>query len=58
MKAAWAKLSTSIRPKISVSPEAIRNSSMPIASPATVNVTQEWNSMKGSATMISAGSTA
>ena len=35
-----AKLSTSIRPKISVRPDAIRKIIMPIARPATVSVTQ------------------
>ena len=40
MKAPWPKLSTSIRPKISVRPDAMMKIIMPIASPAMVSVTQ------------------
>ena len=40
MKAPWPKLSTSIRPNTSVSPEAMVKIIMPIARPATVSVTQ------------------
>src|SRR5476649_1414303 len=40
MKAPWPKFSTSIRPKVSVSPEAMIKIISPIARPATDNVTQ------------------
>src|ERR1700678_2008069 len=39
MNAPWPKLSTSIRPNTSVRPEATMKMIIPIASPATVNVT-------------------
>src|SRR5690606_23288091 len=39
-KAEWPKFSTSISPKITERPDAIRKIIMPMASPATVNVTQ------------------
>ena len=58
MKAPWPKLSTSIRPKISVRPDAITKIIMPIASPAMVSVTQvEPDGMNGqAATASSSGS--
>jgi hypothetical protein len=40
MNTPWPKLSTSIRPKTSVRPEAMMKMIMPIASPATVSVSQ------------------
>ena len=40
MNTPWPKLSTSIRPNTSVSPEAMMKMIMPIASPATVSVSQ------------------
>ena len=40
MKAPWPKLRTSIRPKTSVSPDAMMKMIMPMASPAKVSVTQ------------------
>ena len=40
MNTPWPKFSTSIRPKISVSPEAMMKMISPIASPATLSVTQ------------------
>src|SRR5258707_2897501 len=40
MKAPWPKLSTSIRPKVSVSPDAMMKIISPMARPATVSVTQ------------------
>ena len=40
MNTPWPKLSTSIRPKTSVRPEAMMKMIMPIARPATVSVTQ------------------
>ena len=40
MKAPWPKLITSIRPNTSVRPDAMTKIIMPIASPATVSVTQ------------------
>ena len=40
MNTPWPKFSTSIRPKISVRPEAMMKMISPIASPATVSVTQ------------------
>ena len=39
-KAEWPKFSTSISPKTSERPDAIRKIIMPMASPATVSVTQ------------------
>ena len=55
MKAPWPKLSTSIRPKISVRPEAITKIIMPIASPAMVSVTQvDEDGMNGNAASASA----
>ena len=58
MKAPWPKLITSIRPKISVRPDAMTKIIMPIASPATVSVTQvEVDGMNGkAATASSSGS--
>ena len=41
MKAPWPKLSTSIRPNTSVSPDAMMKIIMPMARLATVSVTQE-----------------
>jgi len=56
MNTPWPKLSTSIRPKISVRPEAMMKMIMPIASPATVSVSQvEAEPMKGSTTSASRG---
>ena len=40
MKAPWPKLSTSIRPNVSVRPEAMMKIIKPMARPATVSVTQ------------------
>src|SRR6478609_10648691 len=40
MKRLWPKLSTSMRPKTSVSPEAAMKMIIPIARPATVSVSQ------------------
>ena len=40
-KAEWPKFSTSISPKIRLKPEAMRNTIIPIASPATVSVAQD-----------------
>ena len=40
MKTPWPKLSTSIRPNTSVSPEAMTNTISPIARPAAVSVSQ------------------
>ena len=40
MKTPWPKFSTSIRPKISVRPEAATKTIIPIARPATVSVSQ------------------
>ena len=40
MNTPWPKFSTSIRPKISVRPEAMMKMIRPIASPATLSVTQ------------------
>ena len=57
MKAAWAKFSTSISPKISVRPDAIRNSIMPMVTPATVSVIQVAPPMAGSAANASSGTT-
>ena len=39
-KAEWPKFRTSISPKTSESPDAMRKIIMPMASPATVSVTQ------------------
>src|SRR6516162_6960871 len=51
MKAPWPKLSTSIKPKTSVKPEAIVNSIRPIARLATVKVTKvEVEPINGAAT--------
>jgi hypothetical protein len=40
MNRPWPKFSTSINPNTSVSPEAMMKMIMPMASPATVSVTQ------------------
>src|ERR1019366_6444083 len=56
MNTPWPKLSTSISPNTSVRPEAMMNMIMPIASPATVSVTQVENEpISGSAASASAG---
>ena len=56
MKAPWPKFSTSIRPKVSVRPEAMMKIISPIARPATVSVTQlDGEPISGSAPTISAG---
>ena len=57
-KAACAKLSTSIRPKIRVSPDATRNSIIPMVSPATVSVTQAVSPIAGKAAKTMSGVTA
>ena len=56
MKTPWPKLSTSIRPKISVRPDAMMKMIMPIARPATVSVTQVLDDpTSGSAASASSG---
>ena len=50
-----AKFSTSISPNTKVSPQAIRNSIIPIASPATVSVIQVGRLIAGKASSTSAG---
>ena len=55
MKAPWAKVKTCIRPKIRVSPAAIRNSIMPMAMPATVRVSQVEKLIAGKVTSASTG---
>jgi hypothetical protein len=52
-----AKLSTSIKPKISVRPDAMRNSIMPMAMPAMVKVSQVEKLIVGSAAKANSGST-
>lgn len=55
MKTPWPKLMTSIRPKTRVMPEDMTKIIMPMASPATVRVTQvDGLPMKGSANSIKA----
>ena len=56
MKPPCAKFSTSINPNTKVSPDAIRNSIMPIASPATVSASQLDPDMNGITASITAGS--
>ena len=56
MKAPWPKFSTSIRPKVSVRPEAMTKIISPMARPATVSVTQlDGEPTSGSAATASAG---
>ena len=59
MNTPWPKFSTSISPKTSVRPEAMMNTIMPIARPATVSVSQvEGEPTSGSASSASAGTRA
>src|SRR3954469_8140877 len=59
MNTPWPKLITSIRPNTRVRPEAMRNTIMPMASPATVRVTQDERSPnRGEASTTSAGTRA
>ncbi|MNV37457.1 hypothetical protein D3C71_1289780 [compost metagenome] len=59
MNTPWPKLSTSIRPNTSVRPEAMMKMIMPMASPATVSVSQVLGEpMKGSTSSASAGTRA
>ena len=59
MNTPWPKFSTSIRPKISVRPEAMMKMIRPIARPATVSVTQvDGEPISGSASSSTAPSSA
>src|SRR3954469_1079830 len=59
MNTPWPKLITSIRPNTRVRPEAMRNTIMPIARPATVRVTHDERSPnRGAASTTSAGTRA